>query len=189
MSKAAKLRTKRAARGRPCKKDVARTDGGRISRAANSNRMDAPDKLAKEVRMRMHGLTKAEATLPEGGTVIGRMKIAGDLSKEQYDALVSYQMTRERYMIAIRAPDSLKTISGGAMGTAEDESDASAVAAWDRVQNVIREAQKYERGNLAAALQYIVVRDEHHDHMVGDLRIVANALFRHYGLARKGKSG
>lgn len=173
-------------RGRPCTQNVARTESGRISRAANAN--EAPDKLAKEVRMRMHGLTRDDAAQPEAGSVIGRMKLAGDLSTNQYDALISYMMTRERYMIAIRAPDSLKTRRGGVMAVASEDADGSAVAAWDRVQRVIRDAQAYETGNLAAALQFMVIRDEHHPHMVGDLRTVANALFRHYGVAKKSKS-
>ena len=185
MSKAAKRKQKRHMRGRPCREDVARTESGRISRAANSNTSDAADKQARDVRMRQHGLTKAETMLPEGGTVIGRMKLKGDLSADQYDALMSYQMTRERYMIAIRAPDSLKTTGGGnVMAVVADDADALAIAAWDRVRKVVQDAQNYERRNLWAALQFFIVNDEYHDHMVSDLRTVANVLFRYYALAR-----
>ncbi len=186
-SKAAKLRNKRNIRGRPCKPDVARTDSGRISRAANSNE-EAPDKLAKETRMRLHGVTREDAAQPEAGTFIGRLKMASQISAAQYEAFVRYQMTRERYLIAINAPGGLATKSGGVMNVPDPESDRMAIATWDKLMRSISEAQRYERGSLMAALNYIVSRDEEHHHMVGDLRIVGNALCRFYGIDAAGKS-
>lgn len=191
MSMADKMRKRR---GRKCKENVSRTDGGRISRAANGN--EPPDKLAKETRMRHYGVSEAEAKTPEAGTVIGRLKLKGrgdeqqpdSISENQYDALISYQMTRERYLIAIRAPDSLKNVAGGVLSIPDDDADRAAIAAWDRVQKVIRDAQCMDNGNLQAALQYLVVRDEYHPHLVGSLKVVANALFRFYGIANKSKS-
>lgn len=176
-SKAERLRRKR---GRPIKQDVARTDSGRISRAANTN--EAPDKVAKEARMRLHGISKEDAGQPEAGTAIGRMKLSGELSKGQYDSLVRYHMSRERYMLAIGAPDSLRTRSGGVMNVAPDESDMGAVEAWGKVHNAVSEAQRQSNGNLVAALNYMVIRDEYYPHMIGDLRVVSNALARHYGI-------
>lgn len=176
-SKAERLRRRR---GRPIKEDVARTDSGRISRAANYN--EAPDKVAKDARMRLHGVSKEDCAQPEAGTVIGRMKLSGALSKAQYDSLVRYSMTRERHMLAIGAPDSLRTRSGGVMNVASDESDIGATEAWANVRRVVSEAQLQSNGNLVAALNYMVTRDEYYAHMTGDLRVVSNALVRHYGI-------
>ncbi|MBX5131620.1 hypothetical protein HJB80_02795 [Rhizobium lentis] len=180
MAKAASKAERRRKRGRPIKQDVARTDSGRISRAANAN--EPPDKVAKEARMRLHGVSKEDASQPEAGTVIGRMKLSGELSKAQYDGLIRYSMTRERYMIAMGVPDSLRTRAGGVMNVAPDESDIGAVEAWGRVHNAVSEAQRQSNGNLVAALNFMVTRDEYYPHMVGDLRVVSNALVRHYGI-------
>jgi hypothetical protein len=192
-SKAAKLRNKRM-RGRPCKEGVARTEGGRISRAAEPG--EAPDVLARRTRIRLHGVNEnrpngireEDASQPEAGTFIGRLKLTGVLSAPQYEALIRYQMTRERFLIAINAPDSLATRSGGVMSIPDPESDKKAVAAWEAVLDTIRRAQTYERGNLMAALNFLVSRDEEHHHMVGDLRVVGNALCRHYGIDAMPKS-
>lgn len=176
-SRGEKLRRKR---GRPIKQDVSRTDNGRISRAANTN--EAPDKVAKEARMRIHGVSKEDASQPEAGTVIGRMKLSGELSRAQYEGLLRYTMTRERYMIAMGVPDSLRTRSGGVMNVASDESDVAAADAWKKVSSAVSAAQSQSNGNLVAALNYMVTRDEYYAHMTGDLRIVSNALVRHYGI-------
>lgn len=180
MAKAASKAERRRKRGRPIKEGVARTDNGRISRAANTN--EAPDKVARDARMRLHGVSKEDASQPEAGTVIGRMKLTGELSKAQYEGLIRYSMTRERYMIAMGVPDSLRTRSGGVMNVASDESDIGAVEAWGRVHKAVLEAQKQSNGNLVAALNYMVTRDEYYAHMIGDLRVVSNALVRHYGI-------
>lgn len=176
-SKSERLRRKR---GRPIKEDVARTDNGRISRAANAN--EAPDKVAREARMRLHGISKEDASQPEAGTVIGRMKLSGELSRAQYEGLTRYSMTRERYMLAMGVPDSLRTRSGGVMNVAPDESDIGAVEAWGKVSGAVSAAQSQSNGNLVAALNFMVTKDEYYPHMTGDLRIVSNALVRHYGI-------
>ncbi len=170
-------------RGRPCKPDVARTDSGRISRAANANDPnEAPDKLAKEVRMRMHGLRKEDAALPEAGTVIGRLRLSGEISETQYDALDRYAKLADRYMTVMQVPDSLRKRGAGGAYDPDEETDASIRSAWADVTRSIHDAQRYCNGNLFAALQFLVLREEWHAHMVGDVRLAANALVRHYGL-------
>jgi hypothetical protein len=185
-SKAAKLRTKRIIRGRPCKDGVGRAESGRISRAADPG--EAPNVLARQARVRLHGVNQNDADQPEAGSFIGRLKMTGQISPAQYEAFIRYQMTRERYLIAINAPDSLATRSGGVMNIPDPESDRKAITAWDGVMQAIRTAQMYQRGNLMAALNFLVTRDEPHHHMVGDLRIVGNALCRHYGIDAMPKS-
>lgn len=132
--------------------------------------------------MRHYGLKKDDAKQPEAGTVIGRMKLLGLISGELYDAFTRYQMTVERYRLALQVPDSLKTRRGGVMNVAPDEADENAVVAWDRLSAAIKEAQAKYSGNLMAPLNYIVSRDENHPHMMADLRVVGNVLCRFYGI-------
>jgi hypothetical protein len=178
-SKADKLRRKR---GRPCKVDVARTASGRISRATATAPADAPDRLAKEVRMRKFNISKTDAALPESGSVCGRLFLSGQLSRPQYEALMRYSMSRERYMQALQAPDSLRTRRGGVMSVPTEDNDTSTIAAWDRIIKALSLEQRHHPGNLRAALNHIVTHDEDHPYMLGDLRVAANVLCRFYGL-------
>jgi hypothetical protein len=150
--------------------------------------VEAPDRLAKETRVRLHGIDRDDADQPEAGTFIGRLKLSRQISHEQYESFVRYEMTRERYYMAINAPDSLKTRRGGVMSIPSDDDDKGAIVAWDKLTRAIMEAQKYERGNLMAALNFLVTRDEEHHHMIGDLRVVGNALCRFYGIDGMRKS-
>lgn len=177
--KAAKLKIKRKTRGRPCKEGVNRNDSGRITQKIG----EAPDKLAKDTRVRLFGVPVADAAQPEAGSVIGRMKLAGEISNDQYEAFIRYAMTAERYKTAMQVPDSLKTRRGGVMNVPDDSVDVAARAAWKSLMDAISAEQRFHRGNLMAPLNFIVSRDEDHPHMVGDLRIVGNVLCRFYGIA------
>jgi hypothetical protein len=179
-SKAAKLKHKRIIRGRPCKPDVARNDNGRTSRSTRP--AEAPDKLGKETRMRLHGVSAENANQPEAATVIGRLYLSREITKAQYEALVRYFTARARYMLAIMAPDSLRSKGGAGAGISVDEGDEAAMSSWKKIITAVREAQNYSSGNLYAALEYLVVKDESFPHMVGDLRVSANALCRHFGI-------
>lgn len=177
-SKALKPRT----RGRKCKANVARTETGRISRAANQG--EAPDKLAKETRMRMFGVAEKDAAQPAAGTVIGRLWLSGEISRQQYEALTRYDAARLRNMGAIQAPDSLKTKRGGTMYIPDDEADEKAVAKWKALNRAIMDLQcEVPNRNFNAALSSFICRDEFIPHMLGDLRLVANRLVRFFGIA------
>ena len=176
-----KLRRKRG-HGRPCIEGAQRTKSGRISYARTKS--EAPDVLAKKKRVEMYGGDMKGAGDQMRGTLIGRLRLSNEISKPQHDALQRYFELSERYFASIHAPDSLRSKSGGsAMRIPDDEADTRIRQDWHDVIASIREAQKYHNGNLLAALQFIVVRDEFHEHMLGDVRIAANALVRHYGIS------
>jgi hypothetical protein len=183
--KASKIK-KRANRGagRPCKTDVNRNASGRITNKPG----EAPDKLGKDTRVRLFNVAPEDSAQPEAGSVIGRMKLTGEISADQYEAFIRYNMTIERYRSAMMSPDSLKTRRGGVMNIPDDESDIAAVAAWTSLKNAITAEQRFHRGNLMAPLNFIVSRNEEHPHMVGDLRVVGNVLSRFYGIAFQRKS-
>lgn len=191
-TQAERLRIKR---GRPIKMDVARTDTGRISRAQHPG--EAPDKLAKRARVRMYGVKMKDAATAEAATVIGRLSLAGQhnegISRDQYEALIEYRDARERYFKAIMAPDSL-AVSSGAGGLPDSDDADMRIRAKNRymgARDAIMACQlDYPISNLFAAVDYLVIRDELHSHMIGDLRLVGNALHRHFfGLDGRRKAG
>lgn len=183
VSRAERLKRKR---GRPCKVDVARTDSGRISRAANNDDPSAYT-TAQETRMRLFSISKQDASQPEANSVIGRLKLSGEISTDQYEALDRLVCSHQSYMKAIQAPDSLK-VPGAASSAGSEEADQEwrlkAEKKYKDARKAIRDAQNHCNGNLYAAIDYLGFRDEFHAHMIGDIRLVGNVLIRHYGLAK-----
>lgn len=187
-SKSAKLRNHRnRQRGRPVKEGVARTDSGQISRSTKHT--DPADKVAREARMRIFGIDPDVASTPQAATFMGRLSLMGQqgggISVDQYDALVRFSMDRESYMKAILAPDSLvNTGSGGRTSFDEQEDEESRLRAKRRfmgARKAIQDAQNENRcSNLWATVEFIVIKNLDFSHMIGDLRIVGNALHRHY---------
>lgn len=193
-SKASRLRTKRANRvGRPIKEGVARTDSGQISRAKNPG--DPADKVAREARMRIFGVDAEVASTPQAATFVGRLSLMGQqgggISSDQYEALIRFSMDRESYMKAIMAPDSLVNVGEGGPSSYDEEADAEsrnrAKRRYTSARDAIQAAQNENRmANLWAAVEHILIKDMNFSHMIGDLRLVGNALHRHYqGLDRK----
>jgi predicted hydrocarbon binding protein len=181
-SRAERIRKKRQQRGRPCKEDVARTESGRISYAKGAG--EAPDVLARRKRVEMFGVKLKDAGMQNAGSFIGRMFIAREINDAQHRALYRYGEDHARYMSVMQVPDSLRTKSGGSvMRISNDEADVQTRSRWREVQRSITDAQSHHNGNLLAALQFMVIRDQFHEHMVGDLRIAANVLVRHYGIS------
>lgn len=178
-------------RGRPCKADVDRTESGQISRSKNPG--EAPDVLARRKRVEMYGLHMNDnqrddllknAGIQLMGTVIGRMRLSNEISDVQFRALQRYGELAERYKAIMMVPDSLKKRTGGGVMTIpDDESEVATRGKWRDVTRAITDANTYHTGNLLSALNFMVVRDEFHEHMVGDLRVSANALVRYYGIS------
>jgi hypothetical protein len=137
--------------------------------------------------MRLFGVNKQDAGDPAVNSVVGRLLLAGDLSDDQYTALDRFICAHKTYMKAIQAPDSLSAPgAGGKVG--DEEADTawrvSAERSYKAARQAVRDAQERNNGNLYAAIDFLGFRDELHQHMVGDLRLVGNALIRHYGLTR-----
>lgn len=148
-------------------------------------------------RMRLFGLIEEDARDQLAETVIGRLRIrnrrsgdkAGGLSEPQYQAAVEYRRLADAYKRALSAPDSLSNASRGGLG---ERSEAEAVSWAKAVIGKFEAARKAvmhkqceidNRGrNLIAALDYLVLRNEAHMHMIGDLRVGLNALVRHFGM-------
>lgn len=193
-SKASKLRAKRAQRvGRPIKEGVARTDSGQISRAKNPG--DPADKVAREARMRIFGVDAEVASTPQAATFVGRLSLMGQqgggISSDQYEALVRFSLDRESYMKSVMVPDSLVRAGEGGPSSIDEEADTESrlriKKRYGGARDAIQAAQNENRmANLWAAVEHILIKDMNFSHMIGDLRLVGNALHRHYqGLDRK----
>lgn len=196
-SRAEKLRSKRdRQRGRPIKEGVARTDSGRVSRSRKP--ADPADKVARDARMKIFGVTAKHASTSEASTFMGRLSLlgtqGGGISVDQYEALKRFADDRERYMMSVEAPDSLRSKGGGGMPSMDDQQDAEWKTRIKRVYLAARDAiQRHQNenpgANLWAAVQFIVIDNLDFSHMIGDLRLLGNALQRHYqGLDRMRKS-
>ena len=180
-----------ASKGRPRKIGVKRTKSGRASRAGA-----VPANMeAILLRMKMFGLSEADARDQKAGTFIGRLNLTDKkalISNAQYEAAVAYLEVYDKYKRAIGAPDALKQ-SGGSAGGGDNTEDYArwcqgAKAKYDAAIGALRAEQEIHTGaNLYAALDYLVCRDEQHWHMVGDCRIALNALAHHFGLLGKTK--
>jgi hypothetical protein len=165
-------------------------------------------------RIRVHGVNPEYATgTYENGvnasTVIGRMRIKGieqeiqdakrshvslmaangTLKREQFDALMWWNDRRLEYHSALLLKK--EGSSGAGPGNNGEDSDSYAdwcrdkVKLWDQIRDVIQEAANETRGQLFAALDYMVVRDEYHAHFEGPLRYAANAIHRRFLQGRR----
>jgi len=151
-----------------------------------------------EKRARPHVLDQ------RAGSVIGRLSIQGEISPAQYDAALKYAEDIDNYRKAISAPRipgavDLNAVRGNSVDNAERvEFVARAVRRycgekrgerWEGgVLNALRECQCSiaNRGeNLMAALDYFILRDEDHKHMLPWLRTALNCLSRHYGFVER----
>jgi hypothetical protein len=192
-------------RGRPKKEGVFREASGRPSRAE-----DPPQKTATEARARLLGLSVIDAQNPEAASWLGRLHMAYvtwqaaqkktpensrrpqpelSISTAQYYAALSYLTLTNNRSKALQSEGAVYD-NQSIWRTSSDEAEharwcADILAEYDKVRDAIQEAQGLSRtANLWAALDFCVLRDMEMPHMIGDLRMLLNAMNRHY---RKGK--
>lgn len=96
--------TKRGRKGRPRKNNVKRKPSGRIS----STEAENPMKVAIEARQRIHGLPEDLARDQMAGSVLGRLRLAGDITEPQYDAGDKFRKEHAEMLRAIQARDGLE---------------------------------------------------------------------------------
>jgi hypothetical protein len=167
---------------------VTRTPSGRRSRAASAQQENAEPILT---RMRLFGLSEKDARDQKAATFIGRLQLTKVINQAQYDAAVEFLAVNESYHRAIKAPEALRSSSGGGdQGESEQYTRwcRTAIERYDAALASVRQEQNLHRNrgaNLYAALNYVVTRDEQLWHMVGDTRLVLNALAHHFGIVRK----
>ncbi|MBB4076271.1 hypothetical protein GGR08_000564 [Bartonella fuyuanensis] len=177
----------RKKRGRPIITGKLREPNGRISRAKSLSK-SAPQS-AIEMRAKHFGLSLKEAKNPLSSSYIGRLCLLGfkenstGISKEQYDTAQRYLQIRNDYLCAKGLPN------GYYDGFTHSTSDENAKKQWiqratehyEDMQEAIKEAQSLHRQhNFHAALQYLVIEDQPLSTLVGSLRIILDALSKHF---------
>lgn len=140
----------------------------------------------------MFGVDAKDASKPEAATFMGRLSllgsVGGGISPDQYEALERFSLCREQYMLSINAPDSLLSKGqGGSTGFDDPEHKAKIKSRYFSAREAIQRAQNEHPGsNLWSVVQFVVIDNQDLSYMIGDLRIVGNALMRHYqGLDRR----
>ncbi|WP_273755562.1 hypothetical protein [Bartonella sp. MM73XJBT.G] len=178
-------------RGRPKITGKLREPNGRISRAKGLRKSASQSALqsAIEMRAKHFGLSLQEAKNPLVGTYIGRLCLLGykgdssGISQEQYDTAQQYLQTRNDYLCAKGLPN------GYYDGFKHNASDEKAKNQWvekatqryEAMQEVIKEAQNLHRQhNFHAALQYLVSEDQPLPTFVDSLRLILDALYKHF---------
>lgn len=177
-------------RGRPRKQNVQRTKSGHISRAKSAYVENVEPIM---VRMRMYKLTEEQARDQKAETVHGIMHLRQKIGTAQFDAGQEMFALRRSYLKAIKAPDAL---SNGTGSGAKPDETAEYVEWSNRVrqryanaQRAILDAQASHRNaNLWAALDYMLFRNEYHEHLESDFAIVLRVLSVEFGLTENRKS-
>lgn len=177
-SKLQKPRVKRKA-GRPRIENVARGPNGRISRSPEASNNNEIERRAERL-----GLDVIRARDQKAATYIGYLNLIGKndgISDDQYEAALKYLDLRRSYHLAIKAPNSERS-DEGAGSPSQDISDTyidwckSTISRHDECKKAIQRAQNYCRSNLWAALDLCVIQGHRLDHMIGDIRLLCNAL-------------
>lgn len=184
------------AKGRPRKAGVKRTKSGAISRAAGAYNENA-DAIA--LRMRVFGLSEKDARDQKAATFIGRLCMAGrrnttdGITEAQYEAATEYLAAYANFQKAVKSPNALRTGSGGGDQGESADYDSRCrrwVQKFEAIQAAVQQEQGFHenRGsNMWAAIDYLLIRDEQHSHMIGDLRLALNAVGHHLGIIQRPK--
>lgn len=193
MAAYSKASKRQAKRGRPKKEGVLRTPSGQISRAK-----EPPAKVAQQARMRIFGMTASEAMSDLAGDNLGRLHMAWKrdkaegISTSQYDAAERYREVYNDKRKADCSPAAHYDHIGSVGSSDPDEYEAwvkRAKQAHADARKAIEDAQIETRnGNLFGAVQLMLEQDQFFSHMIGDIRLVCNALHRHFFTQKRRKA-
>lgn len=167
--------------------DGPREPSGRVSRSGIDH--GPADVVALKARARHTGLPTALAKDQKAATFIGYLNLIGPrdgLSVPQYDAAVNFLGLRTAYLRSIKAPGIV--MDGDAGGPPSDyiseeyeEWAQDTKEVYKDCRDAIQQAQNENRSsNLWAALDICVIQDQWMHHMIGDVRILCNALSRFF---------
>lgn len=182
----------------PKKQVGKREPGGRLSRQPVEKQARDIAKIAADeweamntalmARWRVHHVPLDKLRDQMAGSYVGRLCLTGELTHQQFDASQAYLADRRDYHMAIDAPKPMGAVDLNAVhGRNHHENvkrSQQSVAKFEAAQAAVRHAQTVlgNLGNLYAAIDLCVVKEIELHHMIGDLRLVLNALARHYGL-------
>ena len=183
----------RKRKAKPMQTATRREPNGRLSRRAADVRdrdyRNAQEAMSVAVaaRARHTGLpedvvSRNVAGQPNAGTVHGVMTLRHEMTREQWEAAEWYIGTRSAWLRSIQARDT----SPGQYPSGEPDEAAyarwcrSIAETWDAVQDCLRDCAVEARSPVQAALDVMLLRNQHMPHMVGDLRLALNAIHRRF---------
>ena len=180
-TQSAKLRAKR---GRPKMDVVCREPNGRASRAQKP-----ADLIGIEARARQMGLTLIQAKDQKAATFIGVLSLRGPvdgLSEAQYLGAQDFLAARNRYLLAVKAPNAISDTGTG--GSSSDLITAkyvewcqTAIKTHKEARDAIQDAQNADRTvNLWAALDLCLIQNIRMEHMLPDIRCLCNVFVRFF---------
>lgn len=169
--------------------DAAREPNGRVSRSGIDH--GPADVVALDARRRHTGLPADKARDQKAATFIGYLNLIGPrdgLSEAQYEAATNFMGLYVSYLRSIKAPGVMLEGEGGQPSNDITEAYEDWVLdtkeAYLSCRKAIQEAQNQNRcANLWAALGICILEDQWMHHMIGDVRILCNALARHFHTA------
>ena len=140
-----------------------------------------------EARHRLFGIAPELVRDQKAGSFVGRLCMHKEISRAQYEAAMQYLTDWQDVAGVIGMPHSpsavdLNRIHGSGNAVENVERSVRLRKRWMGARQAVQEWQNELRGAgmLFAALDYLVLRDEEHYHMLGSLREALNALARHY---------
>ena len=120
----------------------------------------------------------------KAATYIGYLNLLGKvdgISDDQYEAAMKYLDLRRSYLLAIKAPDAGRSETGtgapsGEISDAYVDWCSNVIERYKTCRRIIQEQQNQHRQTLWAALDLCVIQGHRLDHMIGDIRLLCNAL-------------
>lgn len=181
-----------------------REANGRLSRKAVDVTKHLNDQLGSderealrtgvEARHRMYGIKPENLRDTDAGSFVGRLRISGEITMQQCEAAKEYLRVYEGMQAAIDGPKPSGAVNlnatRGMPGAENVPRSIKARQDWEAALKALQGRQDELGGNgaLIAALDYCVLRDGEHHHMVGWLREGLNALARHFKIGDKHKA-
>ncbi len=166
------------------RKGAARHPGGKLKQRSSAERADEIMAVARDARRRVHGLSKTNARRAEGGDLLGRLSLSGEITRQQFDAGRGYASLKRDYdraMLARRLV-SAADLRGPGGPDHRDGSDPGyrawvqgVLSAYDRTRRALAESPD----PLAAmVLDGVVLDGRQMWRFIGTLRIALNAVGR-----------
>lgn len=146
-----------------------------------------------EARHRLYDIPPQHLRDTDAGTAVGRLRLAGEITMQQCQAAIAYCEVYEAMQAAIGGPRSPGAVNlnatKGMPGAENVNKSIQARQAWEDALKAVQARQNAIRGGgaLIASLDYCVLRDGDHPHMLGWLREALDALAEHFKIGDKRK--
>lgn len=160
-----------------------RLPSGKVVERPDRERQEDVLRTATEARQRVLGVAPSDTRRPEAGSAVGRLKLTGVISQDQYEAAKTYESVYRGYERAIlvrrpSSPGNFDKVPGFDAGDGTDERYVEQCTAARRNYGDARRALLDADPLAQMAVNTWVVEDVPLYHCVGELRVGLNALAR-----------